>query len=158
MASDADFTAIEPDCTIEEVVYVGEYQRICERKSGNSQGEFDCGCLDTYSYLFNASQLADIDDYSIGAADNYIFESVEDTIEREDIQDCSWSEPTTPRFTIGEQVKCWRPTIPGYQPSGDECGNEECIKILGVSEFVNESKVLWVTGLVCVVTSLPLFF
>lgn len=147
--ADSDFSVIEPDCNITEVIYEGYNQRRCSRKQGDSTVRYDCGCDDSYSYVISAPQLASIDEFYEGKE---TFKSIKETIDRRK-KSCLNSSPAKSTFSVGNQTECWRPSSPTSEVhSYYRCGNEECIKMFSPQDDVDKANAdatgLWVSGII----------
>ena len=117
-----------------------------------------CGCQDVYFYTFEATQLAEEDDFYAGRS-GYIFDSREHWIDRE-AQDCDKSTRMDPLFDAGDVTECWRPAVPDEDlPKQYRCGNSDCIKVLDPQLDVDRAqgiaKAFWISGSAVLGVSIP---
>ena len=162
MNSSVDFTLISEKCTIEEVTWIKEIQ-----KTGD-KGRHE-GCDDIWELVFDASSLPDEANFYDGR-DEYTFKGIDLQIPRE-CKSCGRCNREDPRYYVGMESDCWRPTIPDVTTKEGElnkwyrCGNEDCIKILPPQDDVKRAKgisgAVFIAGIVClavgITVSLGLF-
>ena len=171
-----DFSLIDPNCTISDAIFLRSDQRTCKSDNGGVSGgyrrraygtsdqetTYPCGCTDIYFYIISAPQLADIDQFYAEKGGDYQYDSLESPIDREGVNDCSEGSVSPPKWTIGEENKCWRPSNPEQGVSDlYRCGNDECIKVFDPEFDVDAAgtggKGLWITGAVLLSVALPFF-
>ncbi len=155
-----EFTLVEdPGCNITEVVFVKSNQEWCEKKINGRNQQVKCGCEDMYVYNFAAPQLVNVSSFYIDTGDNYVYQSIEDFINGQR-DDCNSGSRALPRYSLGEQTECWRPSEPGGEiPGSYRCGNEECIKLFDPvydAEAADiQAKELWIFGTVLLSLTIP---
>lgn len=141
MDADLDFTVTQQTCPIIASTWIREDQKRADK------GRPD-GCNDIYVYEFSVEHLPNEDSFYAGR-DSYSFKSFEHAIAR-DCQACSKCDRKLPRFVVGEEPECWRPSVAdvdsveGSLSKWYRCGNDDCIKVLPPQE--DEDRARKITG------------
>lgn len=153
--ADVDFTQLQDQCPIIDVTFTWTKQHTGDKGSHT-------GCSDFWIYSFSANDLPKENSFYEGR-DSYDFKSYEHEIRRE-CNSCNRCDQEEPRFEVGMESTCWRPSVADTSSSGlsgwYRCGNEDCIKILPPQEDEdrarNLAQLLFLLGVIILPVSIPL--
>ncbi len=158
MDADVDFTLMDQTCPVTASTWIREKQLTGDKGKKT-------GCEDFYVYSFTANQLPQEDSFYDVGRDELEFTTFEHFVRRS-CDNCNNCDRAPPVFTVGEEAKCWRPTIPdvtseeGKISTWYRCGNDWCIKVLPPQDDEDRAKgyasAFTISGIYCLSASLPL--
>ena len=158
MDADVDFTLMDQTCPVVGIDWLRQKQLTGDKGRKT-------GCEDVYVYTFTANHLKDEDQFYDNGRDSYVFETYEHYVRRS-CDNCNNCDRAAPAFTVGEEPKCWRPTVPdmsseeGTISKWYRCGNDWCVKILPPQDDEERANAfasgLTIAGIVCLSAFLPL--